>query len=185
MTDRTCTVEGCDKPVLCRGICQPHYQRLRRSGSLPLLPKPETWHSLSDVDKDAKTAVCSHCGPVGIRIRGGGRGPECATKRWKGKPSAQSKERLKAYNKRYWRRLKYGLTENQVAAFVEQARGRCLICDVAFGDDFHVDHCHDTGLVRGLLCKRCNFGLGWFEDDPARLLSAYVYLTASGKQASA
>jgi hypothetical protein len=76
--------------------------------------------------------------------------------------------------------LKYGLTKEQYDALVEAAGGTCQICGVAFGDEFHVDHCHETGLVRGLLCRRCNYALGWMDDSPPRLLAAYMYLKAAG-----
>lgn len=43
---------------------------------------------------------------------------------------------------------------------------------------FSIDHCHKTGSIRGLLCGRCNTGLGMFRDNPAALRKAAEYLTA-------
>lgn len=60
--------------------------------------------------------------------------------------------------------------------------GGCAICGAVVSDRWRrrlaVDHCHDTGRVRGLLCARCNFGLGQFRDDPGLLARAIAYLQA-------
>lgn len=70
---------------------------------------------------------------------------------------------------------RYGLTHDEVAAMVEAQGGTCAICQVK--DAEHVDHDHETGDVRGILCFTCNVGLGNFQDEPARLLLAHRYLT--------
>lgn len=70
---------------------------------------------------------------------------------------------------------RYGLTHDEVAAMVEAQGGTCAICQVK--DAEHVDHDHETGEVRGILCFTCNVGLGNFNDDPERLLLAHRYLT--------
>ncbi len=44
-------------------------------------------------------------------------------------------------------------------------------------ETWHIDHCHRTGKVRGLLCDRCNKGVGLFDDDPAKLAGMIEYLT--------
>jgi hypothetical protein len=71
----------------------------------------------------------------------------------------------------------YDLTKDQLALLLTQYE-RCAICGT---DNWgkkgpQVDHCHLTGIVRGILCVNCNNGLGRFEDDPARLRAAAVYL---------
>ena len=64
---------------------------------------------------------------------------------------------------------------------------RCAICGTeVFGTRNgrvtypHVDHDHDTGKVRGLLCHKCNSGLGFFDDCPEIMLEAVAYLTKVG-----
>jgi hypothetical protein len=52
------------------------------------------------------------------------------------------------------------------------------ICDMPWCKNpaKHLDHCHTSGVVRGLLCTKCNLALGLFEDNPAKLRGAIEYL---------
>jgi hypothetical protein len=70
---------------------------------------------------------------------------------------------------------KYKLTRTQLAALRVAQNDRCAIC----GDPEpqHLDHDHDTGRIRRLLCQRCNHGLGLFRDDPYLLQVAALYVT--------
>ena len=70
---------------------------------------------------------------------------------------------------------KYGIRESDYDEMYEDQEGRCLICNV-HQEVLCVDHDHQTKVVRGLLCKECNWGLGKFADDPNRLLAAAAYL---------
>ena len=73
----------------------------------------------------------------------------------------------------------YGLTLEGYFDLLQKQRGGCAICGSPGGPDdkrLHVDHCHETGGVRGLLCSPCNVTLGMFRDDPERLRAAADYL---------
>ncbi|MET9967588.1 endonuclease VII domain-containing protein [Streptomyces sp. NPDC006356] len=71
-------------------------------------------------------------------------------------------------------RRKYGLTEAQRDEMVASQMGLCVICLKA--PAVHVDHCHKTGRVRGVLCFNCNSGLGLLRDDPDVINRAADYL---------
>lgn len=80
----------------------------------------------------------------------------------------------------YWLKRLYGITDEDFDAMLAAQDGRCAICrtDEPGGghNRFHVDHCHETDVVRGLLCNNCNRGLGMFKDSRAHLASATAYL---------
>ena len=61
-----------------------------------------------------------------------------------------------------------------------EQNGACAVCGKLFADvgpkNTHIDHCHETGFVRGVLCVRCNAMLGYAYDDPAILRAAADYL---------
>jgi hypothetical protein len=86
----------------------------------------------------------------------------------------------------------YGLTWDEVKSLISAQRGHCPLCGVRLADldatrgirgkdKPHVDHSHHTGVVRGVLCNRCNNGLGFFDDDPERLVLAATYVQSEGK----
>lgn len=80
-------------------------------------------------------------------------------------------------------RRDFGLELGRYDEMLEEQDGRCAICRrEPNGKRLHVDHCHTTGVVRGLLCYTCNVGLGNFNDDPDRLQVAIEYLLNSRKE---
>jgi hypothetical protein len=87
---------------------------------------------------------------------------------------AEIKVRRYGGQRNYLLKLRYGLTTSEVDAMREQQGGICLIC--LRSPAVHVDHDHETGLVRGLLCFSCNGALGQFDDEAWRLRLAADYL---------
>ena len=69
---------------------------------------------------------------------------------------------------------KYNLSVERYNQMVTEQDGRCAICN-SIGA-LYIDHCHDTLIVRGLLCLQCNTALGNFRDNPYLLQKAIEYL---------
>lgn len=75
-------------------------------------------------------------------------------------------------------RRKYGITIEHYDEMLASQGGACAICHRSPRPDIslHVDHCHESGTIRGLICFRCNNALGDFGDDPELLQRAISYL---------
>jgi len=71
---------------------------------------------------------------------------------------------------------KYGITSADYERMLAEQSGLCKICEDVMSPLPHIDHDHTTGKVRGLLCARCNRGIGQFRDAPKLLLAAVAYL---------
>lgn len=78
----------------------------------------------------------------------------------------------------------YQITELEYAALLYAQDGLCAVCQRPELGTFRgrpkrlsVDHDHETGRVRGLLCSRCNRGIGYLQDSPEDLYRAAVYLS--------
>ena len=76
---------------------------------------------------------------------------------------------------------KFGMTVEQYDAMLAAQGGGCCICGRPPREDIslHIDHDHSTGIVRGILCFRCNNALADFQEDPALLLKAVGYVSRS------
>ena len=80
-------------------------------------------------------------------------------------------------------RKKYGITDEDYAEMLKSQKGKCAICGAGEPGTkkFDVDHCHVTGVVRGLLCTSCNRMLGHSGDRPEVLAAGEKYLLSSRK----
>jgi hypothetical protein len=73
------------------------------------------------------------------------------------------------------RRRRYGLEPAIFDVMLTAQDGRCAVCAVLMTPP-HVDHCHKTGRIRGLLCGGCNVAAGRLNDDPVRAQALSDYL---------
>lgn len=87
----------------------------------------------------------------------------------KRKPESIAKTQRKSLLK-----LRYGLTQENFDDLLKSQNNVCAICNSE--DYLHIDHCHVTNKVRGLLCPKCNTGLGLFKDNETLLKKAAEYL---------
>ena len=90
----------------------------------------------------------------------------------------KNRERLLKYKIDYQRKKKYNLSRQDYDTMVKNQNGVCAICHekCTRHGRLSVDHCHTTNRVRGLLCDRCNRGLGNFKDNIIFLNRAIKYL---------
>lgn len=99
-----------------------------------------------------------------------------AQKRWKEKYPEKYKQKLR----RSLLRRKYGMTLQSFDEMVNAQNGACAICMNPFkpndNKSTHVDHCHRTGKVRGILCSGCNTGIGQFKENAEALRRAADYV---------
>lgn len=77
---------------------------------------------------------------------------------------------------------RYGVTEQQYNDMLVYQNDKCAICHIHysfFNKKLSIDHNHNNGIVRGLLCNNCNIAIGLLNDDVDRLKSAINYLNNS------
>ena len=94
---------------------------------------------------------------------------------------AENKERIYGYQRKYLLKKRYGLTPEQFLALLKTQDRKCAICGSSNPQSkqhgtFIVDHSHETGKIRGLLCSPCNRALGLMKDRADVLEKAAQYV---------
>ena len=104
------------------------------------------------------------------------------------KRDSEARKRYYRTHKDVWTkgqfRRKYGITIEQYQEMFVKQNGNCAICfthQLELKQKLAVDHCHITGLVRGLLCDACNRTIGHAKENPARLRACASYLERDKK----
>jgi hypothetical protein len=134
----------------------------------------------------AASKSCSHCGAVKplSDFHASAKGKMKRASWCKTCANGIARERHKREytpeNKRRWQiKSRYGITCDQFDTILSAQKGKCGICSVELVKP-HIDHDHMTGVVRGLLCHRCNIVIGGF-DDPDFRMKATAWLERGAK----
>lgn len=103
-----------------------------------------------------------------------------------GIPYTRDPPKLGRYKVRTWRlKHKYGITRAQYEEMFTSQGNKCAACPATEPgkSDWHIDHCHKTGRVRGVLCRDCNIALGFARDNPTTLRNLADYLEKQEEKA--
>ncbi|WP_394815256.1 endonuclease VII domain-containing protein [Prescottella equi] len=166
---------------VCRE-CQREVNRLWRENG----PSERRWHRYDNPDGSRTCRVCSVSMsldnfPLRDKSRGTRRN-ECSECQRKSHSERYQRNKDRHRNRNITSR--FGITTEEYEAMLSAQCGVCAICGSPETSrhqsgtvrKLFIDHDHATGAVRGLLCMKCNAGIGQFKDDPALLAQAIQYL---------
>lgn len=193
---RSCVWPLCDdEEIVGRQMCSRHYHWSKRAG---FPSEPWVAHALKTGGISASEKLCNSCGIVKNRadfyprVKGEyAVFPNCKSctlmisrDRRKIMPTEQARHSRSAKFKRY------GITEGEYISMLRLQNNRCKICGGVNqdGSDLAVDHDHyccpgneSCGqCIRGLLCRKCNSGIGLLGDDPNIIRAAAAYIESYG-----
>ena len=100
-------------------------------------------------------------------------------------PNCKEEHEAKGYCKAHYMLVrKFKISHEALIKLEVEQDGKCAICnqECSHGKKLSLDHDHQTGQLRGLLCSSCNLALGGFKDNPQILINAIGYLKKWGKE---
>ena len=99
--------------------------------------------------------------------------------------SEKQKAYMREYSKDYHLKRSYGLSREEHNQLLIKQNHKCAICGIdekeAFRSKLYVDHCHESGKIRELLCHNCNASLGLLKESILTLTKAIAYLDKHAK----
>jgi len=198
----------CNAPrILAKGLCSACYQRQWRNGTADRLKVKKPVHLLNNTWRLLRSRWKGFYPPewddFDTFVAAVGERPSAyAQLRRKRDSEPYSAENIRwvehgidggkanaEYGREWAFRNKYGITIADYDALLEEQGGGCAICGAersftkgGKGKRLAVDHDHETGEVRGLLCVTCNRGLGYFSDSETRLQRAAAYVAKARRK---
>lgn len=144
-----CSVNGCAHPAVSQTYCTMHYQR---------------WAKAGEPGEVARRKAANYQPTDLCKV------PECGRQ-----------ARAAGYCTNHHRRFRrFGITHTEFEGLLRRQRGQCAICHTGkpgASGEWCIDHDHVTGQIRGLLCSRCNSGIGMLQDDPKIISAAAQYVS--------
>jgi Recombination endonuclease VII len=185
VSDRTCSIDGCNRPHYSRTWCSLHYGRWYQTGD-PLRNATMAQVAREDATGERVCTVCGRSLPMDQYRKGkrslNGRQRECKecfAQRVKSWYLESGRTRVNANSRRNHLLRTYGLTADEFHAMLTAQGECCAVCGTGETRLF-VDHDHVTGQVRSLLCHHCNLALGFVGDSIDRLHALVSYLQSHG-----
>ena len=122
--------------------------------------------------------TCARCrkSPPQVRFKKGRFCTGCVRKNYLETPAGKQSKHWGAVIQRWKKHGVMNFTRRDFDQMLMEQNGLCAICMMQMVEP-NLDHDHKTGKARGLLCMKCNRGLGCFRDDPGALLAASKYLS--------
>jgi Autographiviridae endonuclease VII len=189
-----CSVEGCERPALAKNLCNHHYGvqrgdtynlwkifRSRNPGDYPA-----AWDRFDTflLDMGERPSIRHQ-----LKRHDGGQPFSRSNAYWREPVTAEkgngTRERNPDYDREWQLRRKYNISKAEEDAILAAQGGVCAGCgtDVMHRHrlsgrrvSMHIDHCHLTNRIRGILCGKCNRAIGLLSDDPALLRRLADYL---------
>ena len=90
----------------------------------------------------------------------------------------KNKQKFKKDSKRRYLKYAYNLSSEEYSTLLKNTKGSCIICKNSFTKDRipHIDHDHNSGKIRTIICGQCNRGLGYFNERKLSLFNSIFYL---------
>ena len=159
---RECSVEDCGKNAATKTFCMLHYARWKRHGD-PTIVKIKRDYVINDEGRECTVCKRFKKWENFYVYSSGARGHFAVCKPCQVIVTTED-QRIR----------RYGLDKGAYDELLESQDNKCGICESP--GSLFVDHNHETGVVRGFLCRGCNSGIGMLRDDPDLLRKAIEWL---------